>query len=87
MRLWCVLVVMAVRDDSLIATMGVARPCILFGHKQITTKERADCELFYLSFVNKHGPRNEETRLREHPRWSELYNSASIHCITVKLFV
>lgn len=38
-------------------------------------KERTDSELFYLSWINKHGPPDEEAREREHPRWHALCES------------
>ncbi|KAH9928160.1 uncharacterized protein B0H18DRAFT_1001521 [Fomitopsis serialis] len=38
----------------------------------VSAKERTDSELFYLSWVNKHGPPDEDARSREHPRWNAL---------------
>ncbi|KAI0957748.1 hypothetical protein AcW1_006039 [Taiwanofungus camphoratus] len=38
----------------------------------ITTKERVDSELFYLSYVNKHTPPGEEAKCLEHPQWKAL---------------
>ncbi|KZT69805.1 RNI-like protein [Daedalea quercina L-15889] len=38
----------------------------------VSAKERTDSELFYLSWINKNGPPDEEARCREHPRWSAL---------------
>jgi len=38
----------------------------------VSAKERTDSELFYLSWVNKHGPPDEEARSWEHPRWIAL---------------
>jgi len=38
----------------------------------ISPKERIDCELFYLSYIVQHGPKGEEERCREHPRWPDL---------------
>ncbi|KAJ3522943.1 hypothetical protein NM688_g8801 [Phlebia brevispora] len=38
----------------------------------ITPKERTDCELFYMSWIAKHGPVDEDAKVREHPRWEEL---------------
>lgn len=43
---------------------------------QITAKERVDCELFYLSYINKHGPYDESSRKEHHPRYKELCTSA-----------
>ncbi|KAF9469222.1 CAP Gly-rich domain-containing protein [Collybia nuda] len=43
----------------------------------IATKERTDCELFYLSDVMQHGPGNEEERIRAHPQWQTLCASMS----------
>lgn len=43
---------------------------------KIGTKERVDCELFYLSYVAKHGSANEAARRQAHPRWQELCESA-----------
>ncbi|KAL0946805.1 hypothetical protein HGRIS_012976 [Hohenbuehelia grisea] len=40
---------------------------------QISSKERLDSELFYLSYVAKHGPEPEALRREVHPRWFELY--------------
>lgn len=42
---------------------------------QITPQERADCELYYLSYVSKHGPADDAAKLAEHPRWRELCES------------
>lgn len=44
-------------------------------YAQVTAKERTDSELFYLSWVNKHGPPDEEARPREYPRWNALCES------------
>lgn len=38
----------------------------------ISNKERVDSELFYLSYVSKHGPLDEDALCREHPRWRAL---------------
>jgi len=38
----------------------------------ISQKERVDCELFYLSYIAQNGPKGEQERCREHPRWPEL---------------
>ncbi|KAI0690587.1 hypothetical protein BC835DRAFT_173148 [Cytidiella melzeri] len=38
----------------------------------ITPRERTDCELFYISYINQHGPRDEEERCQQHPRWKAL---------------
>ncbi|KAI0076461.1 RNI-like protein [Panus rudis PR-1116 ss-1] len=38
----------------------------------ITTRERTDSEIYYLSYITKHWPPDEELRAREHPRWKEL---------------
>ncbi|KAI0811010.1 hypothetical protein BC629DRAFT_1580180 [Irpex lacteus] len=40
----------------------------------ITAKERTDCELFYISYITKHGPRDEDARCRQHPQWQALCN-------------
>ncbi|TCD68444.1 hypothetical protein EIP91_010730 [Steccherinum ochraceum] len=40
---------------------------------KITSTERADCERFYLSWINKNEPMDDdETRRTKHPRWLEL---------------
>lgn len=48
-----------------------------------------DCELFYLSYIGKHGPADDAERRRQHPRWKELCNSASSSpsAVTVTHFV
>ncbi|KAI0093897.1 hypothetical protein BDY19DRAFT_919480 [Irpex rosettiformis] len=38
----------------------------------ITAKERTDCELFYISYIIKHGPRDNDERCRQHPQWKAL---------------
>ncbi|KIJ69172.1 hypothetical protein HYDPIDRAFT_80917 [Hydnomerulius pinastri MD-312] len=40
----------------------------------ISTRERTDCELFYLSFVSKNMPGNDDARAQEHPQWIALCN-------------
>ena len=50
---------------------------------QIAERERTDCELFYLSYVNKHGPKDAKERSRQHPRWEELCTSTPIRSIAV----
>ncbi|KAF7791340.1 hypothetical protein EIP86_002354 [Pleurotus ostreatoroseus] len=42
---------------------------------KITQKERTDCELYYLSYVSKHGPADDDAKLVDHPRWRELCES------------
>ncbi|KIM86184.1 hypothetical protein PILCRDRAFT_816109 [Piloderma croceum F 1598] len=44
----------------------------------ISSKERVDCELFYLSLISKGEPVSDEERLREHPRWDDLCASRYI---------
>ncbi|KAG2146862.1 uncharacterized protein EDB93DRAFT_1147758 [Suillus bovinus] len=38
----------------------------------ISTKERSDSELFYLSFVAKTMPGHDEDKMKEHPQWKRL---------------
>ncbi|KAG2147251.1 hypothetical protein BD769DRAFT_1346477 [Suillus cothurnatus] len=38
----------------------------------ISTKERSDSELFYLSFVAKTVPGHDEAKMKEHPQWKTL---------------
>ncbi|KAK7694061.1 hypothetical protein QCA50_003637 [Cerrena zonata] len=38
----------------------------------ISSRERTDSELYYLSYITKHGPLDESARCIEHPRWKEL---------------
>ncbi|KAG2077874.1 hypothetical protein BDR04DRAFT_431142 [Suillus decipiens] len=38
----------------------------------ISTKERSDSELFYLSFVAKTVPGHDEDKMKEHPQWKAL---------------
>ncbi|CAL1705710.1 unnamed protein product [Somion occarium] len=38
----------------------------------ISSRERTDSELYYLSYITKHGPSDESARCLEHPRWKEL---------------
>ncbi|KAJ7681776.1 hypothetical protein B0H17DRAFT_1075669 [Mycena rosella] len=38
----------------------------------ISAKERTDCELFYLSYIARHGPKSEDDRNLAHPRWADL---------------
>ncbi|KAJ7074091.1 hypothetical protein C8F01DRAFT_8067 [Mycena amicta] len=38
----------------------------------ISFKERADSELFYLSYIAQHGPKFPEARIAAHPRWEIL---------------
>lgn len=38
----------------------------------ISTKERSDSELFYLSFVAKTVPGDDEDKMKEHPQWKAL---------------
>ena len=55
--------------------LSIALPTLSY---QISDKERADCELFYLSHISKHGPSDEDAKCREHPQWQLLCASASI---------
>jgi len=38
----------------------------------ITSKERTDCELFYLTWVVQNGPSDDEERNQQHPQWQIL---------------
>jgi len=38
----------------------------------VSSKERVDSELFYLSYVSKHGPPDEQAKCQEYPRWKAL---------------
>lgn len=38
----------------------------------ISTKERSDSELFYLSFIAKTVPGHDEDKMKEHPQWKAL---------------
>lgn len=40
----------------------------------ISSKERRDCELFYINWISREGPKSEEEKRKQHPRWSELCN-------------
>jgi hypothetical protein len=48
------------------------QPCAFTAFHQISSRERTDCELFYLSYITKGGPASNEERRREHPRWDDL---------------
>ncbi|CCM04714.1 uncharacterized protein FIBRA_06901 [Fibroporia radiculosa] len=50
----------------------------------ISLHERADSELFYLSYVNRHGPTNEDARQREHPQWAALCEKISV-CLCAQI--
>jgi hypothetical protein len=45
---------------------------------QVSSRERTDSELFYMSFINQQGHRSEDKRREEHPRWPELCDSQLI---------
>ncbi|TFK42454.1 hypothetical protein BDQ12DRAFT_275920 [Crucibulum laeve] len=40
----------------------------------ISSRERTDCEIFYLSYIVKYGPASEDKRCQAHPRWLDLCN-------------
>ncbi|KIP12320.1 hypothetical protein PHLGIDRAFT_98272 [Phlebiopsis gigantea 11061_1 CR5-6] len=50
----------------------------VFDGAAITAKERIDCELFYLSYITKHGPYDEVSRQEHHPRYKELCTKHAI---------
>lgn len=41
--------------------------------------------MFYISYITKHGPRDEDARCRQHPQWQALCNSGSLSCIAVSM--
>ena len=48
---------------------------------QVSRKERADCELYYLSSIARgEGSATEEERCRKHPRWKDLCSSKQQPC-------
>lgn len=44
---------------------------------QISSRERTDCEIFYLSHIARAGPASDDDRRREHPQWDALCKSTS----------
>lgn len=49
----------------------------LMDPNQISSRERTDCEIFYLSHIAKAGPASDDDRRREHPQWDALCESES----------
>lgn len=53
---------------------------------KISTKERSDSELFYLSFIAKTVPGDDEDKMKGHPQWKALCMSQCLDSIESLLY-
>ncbi|KII88144.1 hypothetical protein PLICRDRAFT_41270 [Plicaturopsis crispa FD-325 SS-3] len=64
----------ALAEDTYARQFAVARIPTLrtLDAASISARDRTDCELFYMSWIVKHGPADDDARSELHPRWRDL---------------